>query len=617
MLLVLAAVLLAVTASSGAATGGARAPVLGVVPHADGLASGAPLGPRTDAAPPGGNVFLRESPCSLSGPVVCWTMRTNTAYTIFWVPSGYSVQSGYESAVNRYLQDVAAASGSLTNVYSVATQYYDNAAAIHYLSTFGGTDTDTSPFPANGCGAAPTCLTDAQLQAEIEKVIHAEGWKDGPDALFFIFTPEGVGSCVDSSGAQCSTNVYCAYHSSIYDPSGQLLVYANEPYAAKISGCGSGPSPNGDDADATINTVSHEQNEAITDPWGDAWLDSGGEEIGDKCAWNFGTPLGGSGSSQYNQVINGDHYALQLEWSNDGSICRQSYTPTVAPSSVAPPVLSGTAVPNDVLSTSEGSWMHAPSGYAYQWQRCSADATGCTNISGATSASYRLVTGDVAYRIRAAVSAHNVAGSASYVPSAASAVVAAPPSSKTAPVLSGVAAVGKKLSVTAGTWSTEVTVAYQWLRCTAAGTDCAAVSGATASTYVPVAADAGYSLEAQVNATNPAGTATATSNRTSAVVGVPSVRKVPRIAGRARVGRHLTARKGSWAGPPTTYRFQWLRCNAHGGRCVRVRRATHSRYRLTKHDAGHRLRVRVTALNIAGKTTVTSRASGRVPAKKH
>jgi hypothetical protein len=396
------------------------------------------------------------------------------------------------------------------------------------------------------------------------------------------------------------------------------VIYANEPYDATIPECWDGTSPNGDDADATINTISHEHNEAITDPWGDAWLNAAGDgENGDICAWDFGTALGGAPGSQYNQVINGDHYWIQQEYSNDGNACLPHYTPTVAPSTVAPPVLSGAAGQGQVLSTSEGSWMHAPSGYAYQWQRCAANGAGCADISGATAAAYQLTPADVQHTVRAEVSAHNVAGtSAGFVPSAASPVVVAPPSETAAPVLSGLGAVGKQLSTTPGTWSTPTTPTYQWLRCTADGSGCTAISGAMSATYIAAAADAGHTLEARVTATNAAGAAAALSNRSGVVVAVPSVKKAPHISGRARVGRRLWARRGLWSGPPKGYRYQWLRCNARGRSCARIRHATHLRYRLTRRDARHRLRVSVTAVDLAGSKMATSRATARVPATR-
>jgi hypothetical protein len=96
------------------------------------------------------------------------------------------------------------------------------------------------------------------------------------------------------------------------------------------------------------------------------------------------------------------------------------------------------------------------------------------------------------------------------------------------------------------------------------------------------------------------------------VVDVPSSTKPPHISGRVRVGRKLSAGHGAWTFSPRSYRFQWLRCNARGTSCSSIHHATHSRYKLTKQDARHRLRVRVTAKNAAGSAAATSAASARV-----
>ena len=40
----------------------------------------------------------------------------------------------------------------------------------------------------------------------------------------------------------------------------------------------------------------------------------------------------------------------------------------------------------------------------------------------------------------------------------------------------------------------------------------------------------------------------------------------PRILGTARIGATLTANRGIWTGDPTSYRYQWVRCAASGGR---------------------------------------------------
>jgi len=253
------------------------------------------------------------------GPV----MRTNKTYAIYWQPTGYSFSTNYKTLIDQYFTDVAAASGASSNVYAVEKQYYDTTGPIAYSSTFGGSVTDTTPFPANGyssCGGPTKCLSDAQLQAEIQSVITKQGWVKNLTTQFFLFTPNNVGSC-DSPGS-CSYTVFCAYHG---DGSGNLI-YANQPYAAYSGGCRTGQRPNGDPADDTINVTSHEHREAINDELLNAWWDDqSGNEGSDMCAWNFGNPLGGPQGAMYNQIINGNHYYLQQEWSNDGSTCLLTY----------------------------------------------------------------------------------------------------------------------------------------------------------------------------------------------------------------------------------------------------------------------------------------------------
>jgi hypothetical protein len=606
--LVLAALAFAVTASSGAAASRPRARMLGVVRHGRGP-----------------HALSRSAPLSSA--------------------SFLTFDANYESLINQYFTDVAHDSGDTSNVFSIATQYQDSSGSIQYQSTFGGSYVDNDPLPANGCddGQDSVCLTDPQLQAEIQNVLTAKAWHGSTSAMFVLMTPNGVGSCFDGTSQECTTNTYCAYHNSFTNANGEPVIYANEPYNATIAGCDPGSSPNGDDADATINTISHEHNEAITDPFGDGWWrNSDGEENGDLCAWTFGVPIGGAGLSRYNQVINGHDYWLQQEWSNIGSACFQDATqeggggnpnknldyhgglvmqtnttyaiywlPT--PGNTALPVISGTAAVNQTLTSSVGSWNGSPTGYSYQWQRCSSTGAGCVNIPGATASTYTATSADGGSYVRSTVSAGNVNGSSPSVASAGQVVVPLPAATGL-PALSGVAAVGKKLSTTTGSWNTQAAFAYQWLRCAPDGSGCTNISGATSATHVAVAADSGHRLEARISATNVVGTTEALSKRSGVVVAVPRAEKAPRISGRAQIGRRLSASRGSWSGPPKSYRYEWLRCSAHGGSCVRIRHATLSRYRLTRLDARHRLRVRVVAVNAAGSRGATSRATASVPA---
>ncbi|MGB8647971.1 MAG: hypothetical protein WCF84_22240 [Anaerolineae bacterium] len=279
-------------------------------------APGAPSGRLLGVITPRGAISPRRGTTNLSyhnGPV----MHTNKVYAIYWQPSGYTMSATYQTLINKFFTDVAAASGQTTNVYYSDTQYSDTTGAIAYSSTFGGSYLDTNAYPASGCNVysgVSLCLSDAQLQTEINRVVSLNGWTANSSTEFFMFTAKGVGSC---SGSSCAFTQFCAYHSWIGSGATATL-YANMPYTGtNLSACGVTQSPNGDvDADSTINVTSHEHNETITDEQGSAWYDSRGYENGDKCAWNFGTYTGNS-----NQTINGDHYFLQQEWSNKSTKC--------------------------------------------------------------------------------------------------------------------------------------------------------------------------------------------------------------------------------------------------------------------------------------------------------
>jgi hypothetical protein len=253
-------------------------------------------------------------------------MQTNQTFAIFWIPPGYSVSPGYVNLINRYLSDVAAASGSTTNVYYSDTQYFGTETGapqdIQYNSTFGGFYLDTTPFYPNGCSDryATVCLSDAQIQSEVQKAIFVNNWPIQPTSAFFLFTPKDVGSCADGL---CAYSDYCGYHDWLITATSPI-VYAHVPFAgwsANHLTCDSGQHPNGDIADATINAISHLHNEMITDFQNTGWHDSADRQDGDKCVWSFGATLGSTAFGLYNQRINGHPYYLQQEWSNKSSQC--------------------------------------------------------------------------------------------------------------------------------------------------------------------------------------------------------------------------------------------------------------------------------------------------------
>jgi hypothetical protein len=294
----------------------------------------APDGPFLGVlAKPGPNGFTEDDtppPAQASHPLVYRggsVMLTNSVHALYWLPGGSSVSSRYVSLLDRYLADVAHDSKKHTNVYGTDTQYYeqDGAGAKHsiaYSVAVGGSYVDTTPFPAGKCPdtSPDVCLTDSQLKSELSKVIRSRHWHSGYANAFFVVLPRHVDICIDSDACTYSgSGGFCAYHS--YYGSGPTI-YGVIPYATWL-GCSSGQRPNGDDADDTLNGLSHEHNEMITDPTQAGWIDDTGYENGDKCAWTFGRSLGGSSGARYNQTIDGNHYELQEEWSNSGLHCLQ------------------------------------------------------------------------------------------------------------------------------------------------------------------------------------------------------------------------------------------------------------------------------------------------------
>jgi hypothetical protein len=87
----------------------------------------------------------------------------------------------------------------------------------------------------------------------------------------------------------------------------------------------------------------------------------------------------------------------------------------------------------------------------------------------------------------------------------------------------------------------------------------------------------------------------------------------PVISGTARQGQTLSASSGSWGGTtPISYTYTWQRCDDAGASCANISGTTGATYVLTSTDVGHTIRVRVTATNSDGTSTVPSAPTGVV-----
>ena len=351
------------------------------------------------------------------GPV----MPSNTDYMVLWSPGGLSAYpAGYVSGLKTYFKDLAHDSGGHQNVDSVSAQYQDLTGAFsRYQVTFGGALVDTNPYPTTECPAATpvtACLTDPQIQAELENFVAARGLKTDLSHEYFLLPPPGVETCFTSdpttgfggcsAGEPSSIAAFCAYHgNTTLSP---MLIYSDNPFDATNPLCQDGNYPNGI-SDGEINGgLSHEHNESITDPLpNDAWTNGAGanqgEEVGDQCVGEMGTPLGTApNGAKYNQVINGHFYWYQEEWSNQTHSCLQRLTPAKARPHAKFTVTAGSGL--TLNFNARGS--SAPGGVAeYVWQFN--DAFGAQTIEQTTPTISHTFPSAGAYSVGLTIMSHN------------------------------------------------------------------------------------------------------------------------------------------------------------------------------------------------------------------
>jgi hypothetical protein len=327
--------------------------------HISGVLAGAAANAACQAANPGnfaGNTAMGSPPLIWHGGAVMGTAQTGPLVItpIFWTPPGHPMAADYQSLITQYVNDVAAASGSTSNVFSILPEYFGSDGSIRYDVQAGTPIVDTRPLPANGCklnsrdtkaiyadgSGYDACIDDAQVQTETSSVVAAQKLPINLSHIYVMFLPKHVEACFNpgpttNAKNACTINyqpsaAFCAYHSQAPNQ----LEYANMPFPIYLSPvgftCGSNAqiafpgvieTPNNNpDADTEISPTSHEINELITNPdnngvTASGWFDVAGFENGDECAFTYGTPQGDPGHF-FNQVINGHHYLTQEEFSN-------------------------------------------------------------------------------------------------------------------------------------------------------------------------------------------------------------------------------------------------------------------------------------------------------------
>jgi hypothetical protein len=231
-------------------------------------------------------------------------------------------------------------------------------------------------------------------------------------------------------------------------------------------------------------------------------------------------------------------------------------------------------------------------------------AGSCTSSAGAAAAaagscSYTMPALPGTYELRL----YSAPGASELASSSEITSVPPPPSSTSAPLISGAsdhgrAYPGDTLSCSEGGWTNEPTAyTFSW---SAAGVTQAAATGPT---YLVPAGQIGQALICAVSATNAGGSG---GPALSAAVAVVSPRPVssspPLISGAPLAGDRLIESHASWSNAPTAFSYQWQRCDRAGAHCEAIAAATERDYTLRSADVGARIRVVETASNARARS---------------
>ncbi|WP_133260031.1 choice-of-anchor P family protein [Streptacidiphilus pinicola] len=261
-------------------------------------------------------------------------MHGVTVSLVYWLPTGDHFTSdgtdaAYESLQQRWVQDVGG-----TPYFNVVNQYADSTGHVPNAVSFGGSWTDTQPYPHAGTTTDP--LTDGDIATEASHAAAAKGWPQDATHIVVVFTASGIQQCLSSN--QCTFPTVpkggwvCGYHSS--NGNNQLYAFMSDSggdHGAPGNNCLIQDSaPNGNlAADNEVSILSHEISETATDPyvnttpaWTDLTSQTTGGEIGDKCeAGETGTPYAPKNDSGADVFLHGHPYVLQQEWSNAVHTC--------------------------------------------------------------------------------------------------------------------------------------------------------------------------------------------------------------------------------------------------------------------------------------------------------
>ena len=335
--------------------------------------------------------------------------------------------------------------------------------------------------------------------------------------------------------------------------------------------------------------------------------------------FSWGSPVNGrlgnnstSGNVLSPTQVGSDNNWFAVEASTAHSVALQNAN--ILPANTVAPSVSGTAKVGQTLTTTDGTWTGTPTPtYTRQWQVSDNGTSGWSNISGATSSTYTILTAQAGKYIRSKITATNDAGAVDAFSSATAQIVEDPAVS--IPTISGTSKVGQTLTASASATAGYPipSISYQWQKSSTVDGIYSNISGATSSTYNLTASEAGKFIRVTATATNSEGSEGEVSLPTAQVVQDPTNTIAPAITGTAKVGQILTTNNGTWQGFPTlSYDYQWQLSNNGTSNWTNISGATNSTYTITASESGKYIRSKVTATNTEAAVDAFSAATNQI-----
>jgi hypothetical protein len=272
-----------------------------------------------NAAPTGGSANLYYHGGVSDGTAGTIGVETTPkVYLVFWGSQWTNNDPSGEAGILRNFLGGVGGSSWLNSV----TQYCQGVASGTYTCGTSGQHAGNpsgilAGYWYDNASAAPKSPSQSNLAGEaVRAAAHFVNTTVGSNASTQYVIATATGNNSGGFGGH-----YCAWHSSTTSSYGDIA-YTNLPYMTDAgASCGANFNNLGPNAGITI-VEGHELAETITDQFPNGgWLDSGGAENGDKCAW---IRTGSPGASA-NIGLSTGTFPVQSLWSNASSGCVLSY----------------------------------------------------------------------------------------------------------------------------------------------------------------------------------------------------------------------------------------------------------------------------------------------------